>query len=335
MRFRRPRLTCRSWFGAIAWVPGLLCVTTSACTPRALIAVDVSGDAPFQNVTLRLSAGSTSKDFAGVSFTADMPYKAGLYLDGGASTLTITARALSGVNCIGIGEGVATGVSGGNETGPIKVTVAHSTSCVVTTPPGGTGGANGGGMGGDNGGGSGGSSSGAGGSNGGGVGGSNGGGTGGSNAGTGGQSAGNLITNGDFSNGEANWGFPAMMGSITHAVTNGSLCVTLMPPSASVTIGYPPTGTAGFQLTAGSTYTFSYQASASANNTTLTARVGQTVSPYDAPGSEWMNEPVGASLQTFTHTFTRASSDSSMGVAFNVAGGPSTVCIDNVSLTPN
>ena len=108
-----------------------------------------------------------------------------------------------------------------------------------------------------------------------------------------------------------------------------------MPPNASVTIGYPPTGTPGFALSAGSSYRFSYQASVSANNTTFTARVGQTVAPYDAPGSEWMNEPLSASLQTFTHTFTRASGDGSMGVAFNITGGPSTVCVDNVTLTPN
>lgn len=343
MRFRRPRLACLSWFVSVAWVPGLL-LAAAACTPRALVAVDVAGDAPFQNVTLRLSAGSTSKDFTGVSFTADMPYRAGLYIDGGSSTVTITARALNGGNCIGIGQGVATGVSDGNETGPIKVTVAHSTSCVSTTP-GGTGGANGGGLGGDNGGGTGGSGTGAGGSSGGGVGGGNGGGVGGSNGGgvgggngggLGGQPGGNLVVNGDFSNGEDSWGFPAMMGPVSHAVTNGALCVTFSGGNASVTVGYPSGAAAPFPITGGASYRFSYQASSSASNTTVEAKVGETTPPnYDATGSDWPNEPVGASPQTLTHTFTRGSTSTMMGVAFNIAGGPSTVCIDNVSLTPN
>jgi Carbohydrate binding domain len=316
---------------ASSTVLGILFTVGASCSPRALISVDVAGDAPFQNVTLRLSAGGTSQDFARVSFTADMPFKAGLYVDGGSGTLTVTAKALNGNSCIGIGEGSAMGVSSGSATAPITITVVHSSSCVGA--PTGTGGANGGGVGGDNGSGTGGSGSGVGGSASGGVGGSNGG-VGGA-TGTGGQPAGNLIVNGDFSSGEANWGFPAMMGTITHGVTNGALCVMLISPSASVTIGYPPTGTPGFQLTAGSTYQFSYQASVSANNTSFTARVGQTLAPYDAPGSEWMNEPVGATLQTFTHTFTRGSTDNSMGVAFNLLGGPSTVCVDNVTLTPN
>jgi hypothetical protein len=68
---------------------------------------------------------------------------------------------------------------------------------------------------------------------------------------------------------------------------------------------------------------------------TLEAKVGQTAMPYDATGSTWTNEPVGATLQTFTHTFMRGATDSMMGVAFNLAGGPSTVCIDNVSVTAN
>jgi hypothetical protein len=153
--------------------------------------------------------------------------------------------------------------------------------------------------------------------------------------GTGGQSAGNLIVNGDFSNGEDSWGFPVMTGGVTHAVTGGALCVTLSGTS-SVTIGYPSGATPPFQIIGGASYRFSYQASVSAGNTTFEAKVGNTQPPlYDATGSDWMNEPLSATLQTFTHTFTRASTDSSMGVAFNLAGGPSTVCVDNVTLTPN
>ena len=291
----RSRLACPPWFTRLALVPGLLLVAAGGCSPRALIAVDVVSDTPFQNVTLRLSDGTTSKDFARVSFTAAMPYKAGLYVDGGGSSALITARALDGGNCIGIGQGAVTGVSGGNATAPIIITVMHSSSCVGT--PAGTGGSTGGGVGGDNGGGTGGSGTGTGGSTGGGVGGSNLG-VGGSNAGvggangTGGQTGGNLITNGDFSSGEDSWGFPAMLGSVTHAVTNGALCVTLGATS-SVTIGYPTGATAPFQIIGGASYRFSYQASVSANNTTFEAKVGQTQPLYDATGSDWPGEAVG------------------------------------------
>ena len=58
-----------------------------------------------------------------------------------------------------------------------------------------------------------------------GVGGSNNGGVGGVATGTGGQTGGgtNLVMNGDFSNGETSWGIPSMMGSVSHAVTDGRL----------------------------------------------------------------------------------------------------------------
>ena len=146
MSFRSPSVACPPWFIAVVAGPALLFAAAGGCTARALIAVDVVGDAPFQNVTLRLSAAETSKDFGGVSFSADMPFKAGLYVDGGSNTLTVTARALNGGNCIGIGTGSATGVSAGSATTPVVITVTHSSSC--TSAPTGTGGTNGAGTGG-------------------------------------------------------------------------------------------------------------------------------------------------------------------------------------------
>ena len=63
-------------------LPGLV----GGCSPRALLEVDVSSsDTPFQSVKLRLTAGGTSKDFANATFTADMTYKAGLYVDASGS----------------------------------------------------------------------------------------------------------------------------------------------------------------------------------------------------------------------------------------------------------
>jgi hypothetical protein len=311
----------------------LTVVTAGACSPRALVEVDVIGDAPFQSVTLQLAVGSASKSFAGASFTADTPFKAGVFVGDGSATVAITARALdSSGTCIGIGVGAAMDVSGGNATAPVKITVAHTSSCASALP--GTGGSSGNGTGGASGGDGGQTGTGTGGA-GTGVGGSNGGG--GGATGTGGQTGGgtNLVTNGDFSNGETGWGIPSMMGSVSHAVTNGAFCVTLSSAAASVTVGYPAGATAPLQITGGTSYRFSYQASVSASNTTFEAKVGQTQMPYDATGSDWPTEPVSATLQPFTHTFMRSASDSSMGVAFNLMGGPSTVCIDNVSLAPN
>jgi hypothetical protein len=213
--------------------------------------------------------------------------------------------------------------------------VVHTTNCGSSFPVG-TGGSSGGGTGGatgagggDNG--TGGSGNGSGGS-GNGSGGSSGG-TGGMN-GTGGQSGGtNLVMNGDFSNGSNGWGLPAMMGQVNQSVMNGQFCVMLQQLS-SVTIGYPSGGVPPFQITGGAAYTFSYQAS-STGNLSVEAKVGQTMMPYDATGSDFMNESVNGSLSTITHTFTRGSTDSNMGIAFNVSGGPGMFCIDNVSLTAN
>ena len=48
-----------------------------------------------------------------------------------------------------------------------------------------------------------------------------------------------------------------------------------------------------------------------------------------------MNEQVGQTLQPVSHSFTRPSTESMMGIAFNLSGGPGTFCVDNVSITAN
>jgi hypothetical protein len=341
MMIRSASPASRSGFASIAaasplWMAvAVVVVAIASCEPRALLEVDVIGDAPFQTVTLRLATGTTSKSFAGVSFTADMAFKAGLYVDGGNGSVTVIASVLDdGGRCIGIGQGDVTGVRAGSATPPITITVAHTSSCAAAAPDAGSG--TGGGTGGNNGE-TGGVNGGAGGSVTGGAGGSAAGGTNGGtggSSGVGGQPSGNLVSNGDFSNGETGWGIPAMMGSLSHAVTGGAFCVTLSTVG-SATIGYPAGATPPIQINGGASYRFSYQAMISSGSATFEAKVGQTMPPYDATGSDWPGEPVGGSLQTFTHTFTRASSDSMMGVAFNVTGGPAMVCVDNVTLAPN
>jgi hypothetical protein len=311
-------------------------VAATSCAPRSLVEVDVLGDAPFQGVTLRLIAGGTSKTFGVVSLNPDTPYKAGLYLpDSAGGSVTLVAHALDGTgHCVGAGQTAVTGLVGGAVVGPVSVTVSHTSDC--TAGGAGTGGSGATGTGGGTGDGAGGTSGGTGGS-GTGTGGSGAGGTSGGiggTTGTGGTTAGNIVINGDFSNGETGWGLPAMLGTVSHAVTGGAFCVTLGAVS-SATIGYPAGATPPFQINAGVAYRFSYQASLSSGSIALEAKVGQTMTPFDATGSDWVGESAGTSLQTFTHVFTRTTTDSSMGVAFNLTGGPGTACFDNVVLTPN
>lgn len=314
-----------------------LASSLGGCSARSLLEVNVSSsDTDFQSVKLRLSAGGTSQDFSGATFTASTPYKAGLYADASGS-VTVVAKVLDGSgNCIGAGAATLTGVAAGAASGPTPLMVAHTTNCTSVTA--GTGGSSGGGSGGATG--SGGSDNGSGGSGNGSGGSGNGsggssGGTGGMNGGAGGSTNGgtNLVMNGDFSNGSTGWGLPAMMGQVTQMVTAGQFCVMVQQLS-SATIGYPSGGVPPFQIDGGKTYTFSYQAT-STGNLTIESKVGQTQIPYDATGSDFMNESVTGSLQTITHTFMRGSTDASMGVAFNVTGGPGTFCVDNVSITAN
>jgi hypothetical protein len=315
-----------------------------SCGQRSLIEVNVVADAPFQGITLRLAAGGASRNFTSVnlSASADTPYKAGLYVpDSASGSLTVVASALDGAgHCIGAGQAMVPGLNAGAVAGPVTVTVSHTSACAGAGL--GTGGSGATGTGGSND--TGGTSGGTGGSGGavvsgtGGndsVGGTNGG-TGGTTD-TGGQSGGNIVINGDFSNGEDSWGLPPpIVGTVSHAVTGGAFCVTLGAAS-SATIGYPSGATSPFTITGGTSYRFSYDASVSGGNIALEAKVGDTRAStnYDAVGSDWPGEPAGTTLQTFTHTFTRATTDASMGVAFNLTGGPGTVCIDNVSLTLN
>lgn len=327
---------------------GPLCILVAAvvsgspaCTPRTLIEVDVTGDAPFDSVRLRLSASGTSKDFAGATFSPTVAYKAGLYVDASGNVDVVANVLDSSGQCIGAGAVSLTGVSAGAASGPTTLMVTHTTACnSVTAGTGGSSGATGGnnGSGGETttgpGGSSGSTGSGGNGNSTGGASGSGGMTGGGGMTGSGGQSGGtNIVVNGDFSNGSSSWGIPYMMGQVNQSVTGGQFCVTLGAASVA-TIGYPSGATPPFQISGGVSYTLSYQAS-STGNLTVEAKVGDVNPPNDATGSDWMNEPVNGSLQPFMHTFTRGSTNSMMGIAFNVMGGPGTFCVDNVSLIQN
>ena len=167
-----------------------------------------------------------------------------------------------------------------------------------------------------------------GGGSGGGAGGSGGGGSGGSGSGgSGGASAsGNLITNGDFADGMANWHIENGNGNIN----NGRFCV--MSPSSSMLLGW--TASANVMLDGARMYRISYSASATSGNPRMHVKVALSVSPYTSDYE--VDETLNNTLRPFMHTFTPMNgTDANMGIAITVpAGSNGTVCIDDVSIVP-
>jgi hypothetical protein len=145
----------------------------------------------------------------------------------------------------------------------------------------------------------------------------------------------NLLSNGDFANGETHWHVTVNNGvGISHAVNRGQFCVSL-PANAAATVGYPVELALAVPMAAGATYDFSYQVSSTSLAVNFEAKVGQAVTPF-ASAVDYMGETVGLNvLRTNTHVFAANTSEDECGVAITVTTGasPSTVCIDNVSLS--
>ena len=156
-------------------------------------------------------------------------------------------------------------------------------------------------------------------------------GTGGSGGAPGGT---NLITNGDFSQGETSWKYILNNGGTdNHMIRNGQFCATI--GNQSVTIGWDPMP-AMLMLAAGTHYRFSYTASAS-NPVTFNAKVGHAIDPFTTD-FEMDNVPISTNLTSHNHDFTPGNPDDRTGIAFIIQGpgnGTSDVCIDDVSLTAN
>jgi hypothetical protein len=162
-----------------------------------------------------------------------------------------------------------------------------------------------------------------------------GGGAGGGAGGSGGGGAsGNLIVNGDFSNGQTDWGVTVQAGGLASQiyVITGQLCFSLAA-NTTVTIGWPTDPSTAFAIRSGVKYQLSYDASTVVQLTSFEAKVGQAVPPYT--GTDYrVNETVfTGSAQTFTHTFTAAADDLQAGLAFNVVSATGTnLCLGAVSL---
>jgi uncharacterized membrane protein YgcG len=170
---------------------------------------------------------------------------------------------------------------------------------------------------------------GAGGEGGGGVGGAAGGasgGSGGGGAGGGGAPAGNLITNGDFAAGMANWHIENGNGTIN----NGRLCLTR--PSGSMLLGW--TAPSNVTLEGSRMYRISYTASVTSGNAKMHVKVALSVQPYTSDYE--VDETLNNNARTFMHMFMPANgTDANMGIAITVPNGANgDVCIDDVSLVP-
>jgi hypothetical protein len=149
------------------------------------------------------------------------------------------------------------------------------------------------------------------------------------NPGTGGSSTeGNLIENGDFSQGNAGW---TLEGSGSLAVTDGAACVAL-DSADEVFLGWPPDASSAATLDGGTQYTLSYRAQSSDPRIGVTAKVGHAADPW----TTLLEEPdtVGSSWSTFSHSFTPESTDDAAGVVFRMSGAAGEVCFDDVVLRP-
>jgi hypothetical protein len=156
-------------------------------------------------------------------------------------------------------------------------------------------------------------------------------------AGTGGHSSGNLIVNGDFSDGDAHWVLTTTFGGPASVeVSNGQLCVAVMPGAMAI-LKWPSDPASEIALDADVSYELVYQAAASAPLASFGVVVGPAaLLPASFDFYYGSDTPSGELLQEFMHSFTPAASDPAAGLAFSFASGsqPSTVCFDNVTLVP-
>jgi hypothetical protein len=153
------------------------------------------------------------------------------------------------------------------------------------------------------------------------------GGGGGGAGGSGGGVSGNLITNGDFSNGMTDWHVENPNGNST--VNNGRFCLT--SPSGSTLLAWMTSG-ANLVLDGSTMYRLTYSASSTSANVRMHFKVALSVQPYTSDYE--VDDTLNNTMRTFTHTFTPMSgTDANTGIAITVPNGTNgTVCVDDVSI---
>lgn len=168
------------------------------------------------------------------------------------------------------------------------------------------------------------------------MGGAGGSGTGGSgtdgSGGTGGPVEGNLIQNGDFSDGDAHWDLTLSVGDPVVDAAGGAYCVqnTAEATYATFTLGYPLDLTEVFTIASGTSYVLSYRVKGYAS---YELKIGQAAEPYTALAGVIEDSSASDSYVTQTHTIQATLGDPEAGFAITVLLGTSqNVCFDDISL---
>jgi hypothetical protein len=145
---------------------------------------------------------------------------------------------------------------------------------------------------------------------------------------------GNLISNGDFANGSADWN--VTFGVPTYGVstfTNGHACVQ-GNSSTTFNLGWPLDPSRAFVLEPGIHYTLSFKAMAGFSDSLLVIKFGHVTTPYTA--AYLTNTFLTTTWASYSFDVVAASGDSAAGLVFqgNLASANS-VCWDDVVLVKN
>jgi hypothetical protein len=145
---------------------------------------------------------------------------------------------------------------------------------------------------------------------------------------------GNLITNGDFSQGELDWHITDAQGNpVMASLMDGAYCVYTGNTS---NVGWPDVPAKAISLEPGATYTLSFRTRGGYSN--AQARFGLAAPPYTPIFmSDWFYQPdASGSWTPRTYQFSATGSEAS-GLVFtvNFASGSSFICFDDVVLVKN
>jgi hypothetical protein len=141
-----------------------------------------------------------------------------------------------------------------------------------------------------------------------------------------------LITNGDFSDGDDGWTFGAWNGAEgTSDVIDGEYVITM---TTADTVGWAAQLNAvGLDISEGTSYMVSFSARADSPYD-LSAIVGKQVDPWTAY-SGYQNFPLETEMKTFTFEFTMTdSTDQDARIVFDVGDYTGKLYLDNVSIKP-
>ena len=149
---------------------------------------------------------------------------------------------------------------------------------------------------------------------------------------------GNQIVNGDFSDGQTDWGVESGSTYVTASIVNGQLCV-MFPAGVAVTTIWPGGFSPVASLVPGVTYLLSYQASSNVPLSTFEVQIGPVESLRAGTETDLdvTTDVPGTTIQTLSHSLSVTTADAQAGLAFKFSygnfSGLATVCFDNVSLT--